>query len=206
MGKHLEFYYDFGSPNVYLAYRALSRVERLTFDLKPALIGGLFKAANNQPPWQAFGTVPTKMQYMQVEIARFVQMYDLPQFRFNPHFPVMTILPMRAAIVALDEGVHDQFFEPVLKAMWEDGLDISKPDVLAEVLSGAGLDGAKIAARTQEPEIKEALKKATAAASKRGLFGLPSWFDTTPAQGEDAQLYFGKDCCWMMGATPIHMP
>ena len=41
----IEFYYDFGSPNVYLAWRALQRVEGLTINLRPVLIGGLFKAA-----------------------------------------------------------------------------------------------------------------------------------------------------------------
>ena len=199
MSKHLTFYYDFGSPNVYLAYRALSQVDGLTMELKPALIGGLFKAANNQPPWMAFGNVPTKMAYMQTEIARFVRMYGLSEFRFNPHFPVMTILPMRTAMVALDEGSHDTFFEATLKGIWEDGQDISKPDVLAKVLSGAGLDGAAMVARTQEDGIKEALKTATAEASARDIFGLPTWFD-----GEE--MYFGKDCCWMMGATPVQMP
>ena len=206
MTKHLEFYYDFGSPNVYLAYKALSAADGVTLELKPALIGGLFKAANNQPPWQAFGQVPTKMQYMQREIARFTEMYGLDAFRFNPHFPVMTILPMRVAMVALDEGTHDAFFGPTLRAMWEDGLDIAKRDVLAGVLDEAGLDGTAMVARTQEPAIKEALKTATAEASARGIFGLPTWFDTTPADGGEPQMYFGKDCCWMMGAAPVHMP
>ena len=206
MTKHLEFYYDFGSPNVYLSYRALSRVDGLTLELKPALIGGLFKSAGNAPPWQAFGDVPTKMQYMTQEINRFVQMYDLPDYRFNPHFPVMTILPMRVAMVALDEGLHDAFFEPTLRAMWEEGRDISTPGVMTEVLDAAGLDGERMVARTQEQSIKDALKAATTAASMRGLFGLPSWFDTTPADGGEPVMYFGKDCCWMMGAKPVHMP
>ena len=207
MSKHLEFYYDFGSPNVYLAYKALSAADGVSLDLKPALLGGLFKAANNQPPWQAFGQVPAKMQYMQQEIARFTAMYDLSDYRFNPHFPVMTILPMRVAMVALDEGTHAQFFEPVLTAIWEAGLDISLPPVLAGVLDAAGLDGERMVARTQDPAIKDALKAATAAASQRGIFGLPTWFDTTPADGrEEAPMYFGKDCCWMMGAQPVRMP
>ena len=57
MSKVVEFYYDFGSPNVYLAWRALERVDGLTLNLKPVLIGGLFKGSNNQPPWQAFAGV-----------------------------------------------------------------------------------------------------------------------------------------------------
>ena len=206
MNKHLEFYYDFGSPNVYLAYRALSAVEGLTLELRPALLGGLFKAANNQPPWQAFGQVPSKMQYMQREIARFTEMYGLDAYRFNPHFPVMTILPMRTAMVALEEGTHDRFFAPTLKAIWEDGLDISLPGVLAGALDAAGLEGERMVARAQEQGIKDALKDATSAASMRGIFGLPTWFDTTPTDGGEPQIYFGKDCCWMMGAKPVRMP
>ena len=204
VNKEIDFYYDFGSPNVYLAWRALSKVEGLTLNLKPALIGGLFKAANNQPPWQAFGEVPTKMSYMMEEIKRFVAMYELSDYKFNPNFPVMTILPMRAAMVALDEGSHDQFFEVVQVAMWEEGLDISIPSVLAEVLDRAGLDGAAMVERTQTQTIKDALKEATQAASMRGIFGLPSWFGDG-VSGEE-EMYFGKDCCWMMGATPARLP
>ncbi|MGB6228512.1 MAG: 2-hydroxychromene-2-carboxylate isomerase [Litorimonas sp.] len=204
MSREIDFYYDFGSPNVYLAWRALSRVDGLNLTLKPALIGGLFKSANNQPPWRAFADVPAKMKYMWVEIDRFVAMYDLPDYRFNPDFPVMTILPMRAAMVALDEGTHERFFEPVQVAMWERGLDISKPDVLASVLDAVGLDGAAMVARTQEPAIKDALKTATQAATERGLFGLPTWFARN-AEGQD-EMFFGKDCCWMFGAEPVRLP
>lgn len=198
MSRTLEFYYDFGSPNVYLAWKALSQVDGLTLDLKPALIGGIFKSANNQPPWQAFAGVPAKMRYMMAEIERFASAYDVP-FSMNPHFPVNTLLAMRAAIVAHNEGVVAAFFPAVQTAMWETGRDVSDPQVLAEVLNEAGLDGPDIVARTQEPDIKQALMDATAVAVERGLFGLPSWFD-----GKD--LYFGKENCWMFGAQPARLP
>lgn len=194
MSKTIDFYYDFGSPNVYLAWHALKDVEGLTLALKPALIGGLFKAANNQPPWQAFAGVPAKMSYMMVEIERFAKLYGAP-FRMNPHFPVNTLLAMRTAMVAHEDGVADAFFPAVQQAMWETGRDVSKPDVLAAVLDGAGLPGEAMVSRTQEPEIKKALMDATQAASDRGLFGLPTWFD-----GDD--MYFGKENCWMFGAVP----
>lgn len=197
--RHLEFYYDFGSPNVYLAWKALSRVEGLTLDLKPVLIGGIFKASNNQPPWQAFAGVPTKMQYMMKEIARFATIYGLSDFQMNPHFPVNTLLAMRTAMVAHEDGMVEAFFPAVQTAMWETGRDVSKPDVLAAVLNEVGLPGEAMVARTQEPEIKQALMSATQAASDRGLFGLPTWFD-------GAEMYFGKENCWMFGAQPLAMP
>lgn len=193
--KTLEFYYDFGSPNVYLAWKALSQVDGLTLTLKPALIGGIFKGANNQPPWQAFGNVPAKMDYMRREIKRFATLYDISDFKMNPHFPVNTLLAMRGAMVAHADGVEGEYFSAVQVAMWETGHDVSKPDVLAAVLDAAGLPGAAMVARTQDAAIKQALMDVTGAAVDRGLFGLPTWF-----AGDE--IYFGKDNCWMFGAQP----
>ena len=188
----LDFYYDFGSPNAYMAWKALSATPGVTLDLRPVLIGGLFKLANNQPPWQAFSGVPAKMNYMMVEIGRFAKMYGLSDFKMNPHFPVNTLLAMRAATAAVEAGVHDAFVPAVFKAMWEDGVDVSKPEELARVLTEAGLDGEALVAKTQAPEVKQALMEATQACADRGVFGLPTWFD------EAGEMYFGKDCCWMM--------
>lgn len=201
---HLDFYYDFGSPNVYLAWKAFSQVDGLSLTLKPALIGGIFKGANNQPPWQAFGDVPAKMSYMMVEIKRFAGLYGLSDFKMNPHFPVNTLLAMRGAMVAHADGTERAYFNAVQTAMWETGQDVSQPDVLAAVLDAAGLPGAAMVARTQEPDMKAALIDATAAAVTRGLFGLPTWFAKTDDGHED--MYFGKDNCWMFGAQPKRLP
>lgn len=197
--KTLDFYYDFGSPNVYLAWKALSSVEELTLNLKPVLIGGIFKSTNNQPPWQAFAGVPAKMQYMMKEIGRFAALYRISEFQMNPHFPVNTLLAMRTAMVAHTDGVEAVYVPAVQTAMWEAGLDISKPDVLATVLDDAGLPGEAMVGQTQEVEVKQALMAATEAAVARGLFGLPTWFDAD-------EMYFGKENCWMFGAQAAAMP
>ena len=52
----LDFYYDFGSPNAYFAWKALQGVSERTglkVNMHPVLIGGIFKSTGNQPPWQA---------------------------------------------------------------------------------------------------------------------------------------------------------
>jgi 2-hydroxychromene-2-carboxylate isomerase len=188
----LTFYYDVGSPNAYLAWKALSVTPDVTLDLKPVLIGGLFKTANNQPPWQAFSGVPTKMSYMMVEIQRFARDYGLSAFKMNPHFPVNTLLSMRVATAAMADGVHDQVAPLLFTAMWEDGLNLADPEVIMTLLSDNDLDGAALVAKASDPATKQALADATQACADRGAFGLPAWF--TP----DDQLYFGKDCVWMM--------
>ena len=49
----VEFQFDFGSPNAYLAEIALAGIERRTgvkFEYVPVLLGGIYKATNNMSP------------------------------------------------------------------------------------------------------------------------------------------------------------
>ena len=187
--RPLDFYYDFGSPNAYLAWKALQGVTERTgleVSMHPVLIGGIFKTTGNQPPWQAFGKVPSKMKYMQLEIQRFIKAHKLTAFKFNSAFPVNTLLAMRGAIAAQQAGMHDVYYPAVFKAIWEDNKDISQANILTNVLNDAGLNGAELVAATQTPDIKQGLMKATQACVDRGAFGLPTFF-----LGDD--IYFGKD-------------
>ena len=192
--KTLDFYYDFGSPNAYFAWKALQGVSARTgleMMMHPVLIGGIFKTTNNQPPWKAFGTVANKMTYMQLEIQRFIKEHDLTAFKFNSAFPVNTLLAMRGAIAATEAGVHEAYYPAVFKAIWEDDKDISQAEVLTSVLNEAGLNGADLIAATQSPSIKQGLMDATQACVDRGAFGLPTFF-----LGDD--IYFGKDRIWQI--------
>ncbi len=194
MNGALDFYYDFGSPNAYFAWKALASVTERTgieINMLPVLIGGIFKSTHNQPPWMAYRNVPAKLDYERLEINRFIETHKLTTFKFNSAFPVNTLLPMRAAMAAQRAGVHDVFLPAVFAAIWEDDKNISQPDVLAAVLTQAGLDGEALVAATQDPQIKQGLRDATAACVARGVFGLPSFF-----LGDD--LYFGKDRIWQI--------
>ena len=117
---------------------------------------------------------------------RFIERHGLTRFRLNPHFPVNTLLIMRGAIVAADEGRLDAYVEAVNRAMWEEGLKMDDPAVAAAFLSANGFDGPALLARTQEPAIKEKLAANTEAAVARGVFGIPTFFVG------DA-MFFGKD-------------
>ena len=54
---NVEFHFDFGSPNAFLAEIALPAIEQRTgvkFEYVPVLLGGVYKATGNLSPWQSW--------------------------------------------------------------------------------------------------------------------------------------------------------
>ena len=189
MSKTLEFIFDFGSPNAYLAYRALPPILERTgakLLINPCLLGGIFKATGNQAPSAAFANVRGKLAYDHLEIERFVKKHGLTKFRLNPHFPVISLLITRGLVAAETAGVATPYIETVLAAMWEDGLKMDDPAIVVATLNKAGLDGAKLVARTKDDDVKEKLIAHTQAAVERGVFGVPTFFVGN-------EMFFGKE-------------
>lgn len=189
MTKTLEFIFDFGSPNAYLAWHALQPILARTgaaLDITPCLLGGIFKLTGNQPPWISYANVTGKNDYERLEMTRFITLHGLSKFKLNPHFPVNTLILMRGAIAAKHNGVLDGYVKAGLTAMWEDGENMSDPIVFVEVMTKAGLNGADLLAAAQDPAIKSELAKNTDGAVARGVFGVPSFF-------VDEEMFFGKD-------------
>jgi 2-hydroxychromene-2-carboxylate isomerase len=188
MTKTLEFIFDFASPNAYLAYRALPPMLERTgaaLQLTPCLLGGIFKATGNQAPMLAFAGVKGKIEYDMLEMRRFVARYGLTKFRMNPHFPINSLLLMRGMIAAGAEA-QTSYVESVLAAMWEDGQAMGDAAVVAQVLSGAGLDAQRILAEAQTDGVKRALVANTDDAVARGVFGIPTFF-------VGPEMFFGKE-------------
>jgi 2-hydroxychromene-2-carboxylate isomerase len=189
MAKTLDFIFDFASPNAYMASMVLPDIlERTgaTLNVIPCLLGGLFKATGNQAPFTAFSGIKGKMDYEMLESRRFVARHGLTSFRMNPHFPINTLLIMRAFVAAGLEGVGERYMEVVLKAMWEDGQNMGDPEIVAKVLTDAGLDAGALMTRAQTDEVKGILMGNTTAAADRGAFGIPTFF-----VGDE--IFFGKE-------------
>jgi 2-hydroxychromene-2-carboxylate isomerase len=185
----IEFVFDFGSPNAYLAWKVLPAMAAeagAAVEIVPCLLGGIFKAANNRSPMEAFGEVKGKLAYEQLETRRFVARHGLSDFRMNPHFPVNTLAIMRGLIAARRAGVGDRYLEAVLAAMWEQGEKMDDPEVIRRVLDAAGLEGQALLAATQDADVKAELAANTQRAVARGVFGIPTFF-----VGEE--MFFGKD-------------
>ena len=187
--KTVDFIFDFGSPNAYLAWKLLPAIAArhgAQVVVIPCLLGGIFKLTGNQAPMVAFGGVKGKMDYEMLETRRFIAAHGLSDFRFNPHFPVNTLILMRGMVAAQRDGVGDLYVETMLKGMWEQGLKLDDPEVFVATADAAGLDGAGLLAATGDPQVKAVLAANTEAAVARGVFGIPSFF-----VGDE--LFFGKD-------------
>ena len=99
----IDFIFDFGSPNGYLSWKVLPDIAARTgasINLIPCLLGGIFKATNNQSPMAAFGGVTGKLAYEGLETRRYVAKHGLTKFASNPHFPVNTLTIMRGMVAA----------------------------------------------------------------------------------------------------------
>jgi 2-hydroxychromene-2-carboxylate isomerase len=189
MSATVDFIFDFASPNAYLAYRALPPILERTgaqLMINPCLLGGIFKATGNVAPAVAFAPIKGKLEYEMLELRRFVAKHRIAKFRFNPHFPVNSLMLMRGFLAAREAGVEADYIEMGLEGLWEEGLKLDDPQVLARRIDSAGLDSASLLAAAQTDRVKLKLADNTAAAVARGVFGVPTFF-----VGDD--MFFGKD-------------
>jgi len=185
----IEFHFDVGSPNAYLAHRVIPEIQQRTaarFRYVPILLGGVFKATGNRSPAEAFANVPSKRAFMDLETRRFLARHGITDFRRNPHFPVNTLTVMRGAVAARHEGCFEHYVEVVFRNMWSEPKKMDEPEVIRAVLAGNGLDAGRLLARAQSPEVKQELLRNTEASVARGTFGAPTFFVGN-------EMFFGKD-------------
>lgn len=173
--RRLEFRFDFGSPYSFLAHRWLQSLERagqLAVTRVPMLLGGVFQATGNHSPAQ----IPAKALWMRDDLTRWAARIGTP-FRFNPHFPQNTLVPMRGAVaLENDPDAFGRYVDAVFTAAWEDEQPIGDPATLLSVVAAAGLDSGALRAAVADPAVKERLKRLTEEAVARGVFGAPTFF------------------------------
>jgi 2-hydroxychromene-2-carboxylate isomerase len=185
----VQFMFDFGSPNAYLAERVVPAIEARTgvkFEYVPVLLGGMYKLTGNSSPADYLRGIKNKPEYMELETRRFVRRHDIATFRQNPFFPVNTLQLMRGAVAAEAEGVFWPYFRAVYHHMWEEPKKMDEPAVMLDALRSSGIDVELIAARSQDPAIKNRLMELTQDAVVRGAFGSPTFF-------VNDEMFFGKD-------------
>jgi 2-hydroxychromene-2-carboxylate isomerase len=188
MGKKLEFFYDCSSPWTYLAFSKIEDVARRhNADLiwRPILVGGVFNAVNPSVYETRERPVKPKARYYAKDLQDWAHLYGL-KIGQPTVFPVNSVKAMRGAFVAHEHGKISPYSSCVFEQYWGEDRDISKDEVLRDIIRMVGLDEKEYFAKIGSPEYKDKLKRNTDELIERGGFGSPTMF-------VDGNMFFGND-------------
>ena len=106
-------------------------------------------------------------------------------FAFPRHFPMRSILPLRAALAP--PGLTTALY----RAAWGEDRRIDTPEGLAEVVGEQGESVSEVAAAVSDPAIKAELRQNTERARALGVCGVPTFVVTWP--GRAPIVLWGQD-------------
>ena len=185
-GKVIRFYFDYISPNAYLAWTqlpALAQRNRCSIEPVPVLFAGLLDAHRQLGPAE----VPPKMQWMWRNIARKAAVSGI-QLNAPAFHPFNPLLSLRASSLPLQSEQKLKLIDALFGAVWRRAQHVAEPAVFQQVATEAGLDGAALIAQASLAECKAQLRKQTDQAIAEGVFGVP-----TMAVG--TELFWGLTIC-----------
>jgi len=186
MSEPLDFYFDFSSPYGYLAAHridALAQRHGRAVAWHPILLGLVFEVTGGRP----LPSVPMKGDHARIDVARSARFHGV-EYRHPSTFPVSGQSACRAFYwaAARDPAHAAELARALLHAYFVDDLDISSPQVTAEVALSVGISGAELASALADPAVKEMPRSATRQAMARGVFGSPFFIlDGEPFWGND---------------------
>ena len=191
MADPIEFWFDFSSPYAYFAQAKIddigARHGRETI-WRPFLLGAVFKITGMPPLVE----VPMKGEYCLEDWPRLARFQHLPWTMPDP-FPIATIAAARAFywLDETDPAKAKSFARACFDTYFGQGTQIGKPDEVAAVAEGVGIDGAALLDAIQQPEIKDKLRLNVEAAVEKQIFGSPMII-------VDGERFWGSDRIWMV--------
>jgi 2-hydroxychromene-2-carboxylate isomerase len=188
----VEFWFDLASPySMIAALRIDDQAKRYGLEVKwvPFLLGPIFTeqlGIKDSP----FNLNPARRRYMFRDLERLCAKYG---FEWSPprEFPRYSVYANRLAIVALtemDPRTGHALVRQLFRCSFGDNSDIGDPHIIGHIASVFGTEEemAVRVRRIEDQDIKDKLRANTAEASRRGIFGAPTFF-----VGEE--MFFGQD-------------
>lgn len=188
MAKKLEFFYDCSSPWTYLAFSRIEEVARhqnAELIWRPILVGGVFNAVNPSVYESRERPVKAKARYYQKDLQDWARFYGL-EIGDPTVFPVNSVKAMRGAFVAHEHGKISPYSRRTFESYWGEDRDISRDEVLRDIVSAVGLDQDEFFSKIATSEYKDKLRGNTEELIARGGFGSPTMF-------VDGDMFFGND-------------
>jgi 2-hydroxychromene-2-carboxylate isomerase len=183
----IEFWFEFGSNYSYLS---VMRIEEeagrhgIRIAWKPFLLGPIFRALGmeNSP----FVLQKEKGAYVQQDMARLCRKYGLAPWVKPSVFPRLGVLPLRIALLGVDEPWIGAFCRKVMELNFVRDQDINQPKQMVPIVAELGLSALGLTERAQSEPIKTRLRDQTEQARAKGIFGAPTFFVGT-------EMFWGND-------------
>jgi 2-hydroxychromene-2-carboxylate isomerase len=185
MAATISFYFDFISPYAYIGWKQIHAIAR-AHDREVVPVPILFAAILNANDTKGPAEIPSKRLYVFKDAFRRAAAQAIP-LGPPPAHPFNPLLALRIASLPLEAAAQRLVIDTLFAAVWGgNGPGVTEPEVVATLLTRAGLDGASLVERAAGSDAKEAVRVATESAVTRGVFGVPS-FDV------DGEIFWGTD-------------
>ena len=183
----IEFWFEFGSNYSYLSVMRIEEEARrhgVRIAWKPFLLGPIFRALGmeNSP----FVLQKEKGAYVQQDMARLCRKYGLAPWVKPSVFPRLGVLPLRIALLGVDEPWIGAFCRKVMELNFVRDQDINQPEQMVPIVAELGLSTLDLTERAQSEPIKTRLRDQTEQARAKGIFGAPTFFVGT-------EMFWGND-------------
>ena len=183
----IEFWFEFGSNYSYLSVMRIEEEARrhcVRIAWKPFLLGPIFRALGmeNSP----FVLQKEKGAYMQQDMARLCRKYGLAPWVKPSVFPRLGVLPLRIALLGVDEPWIGAFCRKVMELNFVRDQDINQPEQMVPIVAELGLSALGLTEWAQAEPIKTRLRDQTEQARAKGIFGAPTFFVGT-------EMFWGND-------------
>jgi 2-hydroxychromene-2-carboxylate isomerase len=181
----MQFWFDFASTYSYVAALRIAdecAKAGVEVEYKPFLLGPIFNellGIKDSP----FNVQPVRGRYMWRDLERLCAKHSLP-WRRPSAFPRNSVLAARVACSA--GAAIDTVTRAIYCANFAEDRDISDPEVVRQIVDGAGADGRRLVELAQTPEVKTQLRANTTEAQRLGIFGAPDFV-------VGGELFFGQD-------------
>lgn len=172
MNHDIHFYFDYISNNAWVAWTQIhamaEKYQRKLIPI-PVLFAGLLKANHQLGPAE----VPPKLRWMLRNTLRKAAQLGIP---LNPpaSHPFNPLLALRVSSLDMDSATRHRLVDALFRAVWVEGLDVTRPDVIASIATGNGLANRDVLQEAADPLIKDRVRQQTDAALRFGVFGVPT--------------------------------
>lgn len=185
--RAVDYYFTLVSPWAYIGHRTfrdlVTRYD-LAVTYKPVALGTVFPESGGMPLAKRH---PLRVRYRDIELQRWREKRGLT-FHLKPDFWPFEPTFVDCVVVALAaRGANvEAFLARAFNAVFEEQRDMKNPDVVAALLSDAGIDAQVIMKAAADPATKAIYEGNTRGALEAGVFG-------SPAYVLDGEVFWGQD-------------